>query len=75
MIKLEVLVMHLTHVGLRILFIHEWKGIKIFDPILIKLVYWSAFFRLFQVIQNEVKFWLLLLLYFELLVCLINLLY
>jgi hypothetical protein len=56
MIKLEVLVMHLTHVGLRILFIHEWKGIKIFDPILIKLVDWSAFFRLFQVIQNEVKF-------------------
>lgn len=56
MIKLEVLVVLLTHVGLRILFIHEWKGIKIFDSILIKLVNRSTFFRFFQVIQNEIKF-------------------
>ena len=75
MIKLEVLVVLLTHVGLRILFIHEWKGIKIFDSILIKLVNRLGFFRFFQVIQNEIKFWLLLLLYFKLLVCLINFFY
>jgi len=56
MIKLEVLVVLLTHVGLRILFIHEWKGIKIFDSILIKLVNRLGFFRFFQVIQNEIKF-------------------